>query len=158
MNCAAKNEVTSLRSVMTGEHTLQETFDTIYTRLIKQGCSAVVETNENSLGIACVYRNDKGQGCAVGVLMSDEEIELARKGDVIDSHINELLATLQYTGYEDQQEIAWFLESCQQVHDSGFQSVAGDWEDKIRHGMQNVGTRFGLNTDVLILDEMAAGV
>jgi hypothetical protein len=55
---------------------MQEVFDKMVTRLIAQGRPAWDE-NESS----CMYRDERGGGCAVGVVLTDKQIELLRKED-----------------------------------------------------------------------------
>jgi hypothetical protein len=52
---------------------MQEVFDKMVTRLIAQGRPA---WDENE--VSCVYRDKRGGGCAVGVVLTDKQIELLR--------------------------------------------------------------------------------
>jgi hypothetical protein len=70
--------------------TPQEIFDEVATRIIEQGgrCSFINGSGFDSGGYA--YRNSKGQRCAVGWLMNDEEIAAyADYGSSIDALLEE---------------------------------------------------------------------
>ena len=149
------HKIEALRGVINGAYSRQEVFDTIVTRLLAQGCSAVQETSENSIGVACTYRNEDGHGCAVGVLMNDNEIEYARKRGALTSSIWGLLDELNYAQYDDDDNsMTNFLVHCQVAHDESYMLTGDEWKAQIRSRYAALAEAYELNTEVL--DAIAA--
>ncbi len=64
--------------------TRQAIFDKVATHLLTQKKKSLVKINEGSYIAACAYRGDNGTMCAVGCLLTDNDIKLVKEGDSSD--------------------------------------------------------------------------
>lgn len=84
----------------------QEAFDIVYVKLLEQGCCA-------SDGLVCLYRDAKGNKCAIGHLIPDE---LYLKGFEGQDAISVLAILSELVEGEDQEDQYFYLE-IQHIHD-----------------------------------------
>ena len=111
--------------------TLQETFDEVCSKLIKQG-------KRSFKGHQCMYRDGEGNKCAVGHLIPDDQYR-ATIEDYSLLHVITAIPALREHNYE-------LLMDLQADHDH----AEKDWfmRDFIRFAKATA-VKFGLNTEVL---------
>lgn len=99
---------------------LQGIFDTMVTRLLKQG--------RKSMGVAggCRYRGGVADCCAVGALIDDAHYDEALEGKNVKS-LFVLAAIEKSLGFTLTDKEYAVIARCQLVHD---QSVPEDWADR----------------------------
>jgi hypothetical protein len=97
--------------------TLQEIFDKVATHLLKQGCQALMPS-EDSFYPRCCYRDERGNKCAVGCLIKDEffDWEFNTHPTQATRVMEALAQSLQLEDGLDGEMIV-FLVELQQIHD-----------------------------------------
>lgn len=105
--------------------TQQEIFDASARFLVKQGARAM-------RGLACVYEDKQGRRCAVGALMTDDEIGALRAAHMLDQNVQGLADLLPERLVRD----AGFLGRLQFAHDAkpdgAFFGGRDSWEARMR--------------------------
>lgn len=106
----------------------QEIFDTAARFLVKQGCRAMHEES-------CTYRDAEGRRCAVGALLTDEEIAAIQSNGAMGSNAATLFssdllpARLATSPMRDLQ----FVSDLQSAHDmSPDDGFMDEWPDTMR--------------------------
>lgn len=118
--------------------TEQEIFDASYKGIIAQGGPAFIEKPGK-----CVYRTEKGRGCAVGVLMTDEEIEHIQCSGWQSASLKILLGMMPIERFSDH---VTFLRNLQTIHDETAYQTHNDasFLTMYRERMQNLAHYHGL--------------
>lgn len=105
----------------------QEIFNKVATHLLAQNerCMSILNDEDNP---GCAYRNEKGQMCAVGCLITDEAYDSKIEGLLC--CLSEVLDVLAASGIDlrantDRNcDVLEFLESLQRIHDC---TPVDDW-------------------------------
>jgi hypothetical protein len=71
--------------------TVQETFDTVITAIVKQGKPSMIIDDSNNM--ACRYRGPDGLKCAAGHLIPDDEYSLKMEGCSVSSTVTAKILT-----------------------------------------------------------------
>lgn len=124
----------------------QKAFDDSFMLLIAQGRSCV-----NKAG-SCVYSNESGENCAVGVLMDAEELRLAKKRGANETGIFGLNEALMIVNSPDsrvlsdpRKYIISLLGCLQDVHDEASTAGPEYWHQRIAEGYLYAGTNAELD-------------
>lgn len=112
----------------------QEIFNKVATHLLAQNerCMSILNDEDNP---GCAYRNEKGQMCAVGCLITDEAYDSKIEGLLC--CLSEVLDVLAASGIDlrantDRNcEMTEFLENLQRIHDC---TPVDDW----RHALSDL--------------------
>lgn len=118
---------------------LQEAFDKAVKGIIDQGCRAVSEEG------SCVYRGNNGTACAVGQLITDEQLEkyqvdnFGPAGDLPRELVREIAGCSE--------RALGLLSSLQRAHDRGVDGVVGFVKGFKQRAIQ-VAEQFGLDPKV----------
>lgn len=121
----------------------RQILDAVVERLVAQGGPAY-ETDRR----ACTYRTSCGKGCAVGVLMSDDEIEALSENGYLYGDILTALNVLEYSPSFDMRQ---FLVELQVVHDRFASNgmPANEWEAYITSQYARLADAWENNDDVI---------
>jgi len=111
----------------------QTAFDTVAEGLIAQGVACVAPDG------SCLYRNDLGHKCAMGLLIPDANYEPGMEGMDAEGVVH------RYPGLEKFQGIGWFLNELQSAHDRYLTTSLSNW----RAEMERLGQRHDLSTRAL---------
>ena len=150
---------------------LQEVFDVAGERLLRQGARSCDEYG------TCVYDDGNGRHCAVGLLMSKEELDKAKKLYLNGNSVGSLVgfcsnpvapsrSALGHLGYFDgsvaleegvQSINVTLLTRLQTVHDRNIMTTEF-WRAKALEGLADVASHYGLNTTKIneVYDELSA--
>jgi hypothetical protein len=117
--------------------TYQELFDKAVKGVIEQGCQSI-----RSIGHSCAYRGDSGKKCAIGHLLTDEQIAKyqVQEGDTPTKFQVALLRELAPDGNDN--DVVFFLESLQCAHDN--LSNNNDFINRFKSNANAFAARFGL--------------
>lgn len=119
---------------MTPTEILQKSYDA----LIAQGEPAIVITNSVFYSTKCVYRTDKGLGCAVGVLLDDDTAKLW--DTCTTSDIVNIINNFEVDDWiNDNVEL---LSKMQDVHDNYVDSY--NWNSHITEGYVRIAKLYNL--------------
>lgn len=94
--------------------TVQETFDTVVTAVVKQGKPSMIKDDDNLP--ACQYRGPDGLKCAAGHLIPDGEYSFKMEGSSVSSTITANVLTKNGHNIE-------IVKELQRCHDDNAESV-----------------------------------
>lgn len=120
---------------------LQSVFDTAAKRLVAQGRPA------RNGRLSCMYRTDSGEVCAVGALMTEEELEVLGEIGLLKAPLHRLPEEVKDRLLEEVGFKVKFLESLQGAHDRS-QEGAG-WLGEFKYRMRELAQEYRLHTDCL---------
>jgi hypothetical protein len=118
----------TLKGFLEGKFTQQEIYDFVYNKIIEQGKPSMVVTDRISGATSCAYRGENGCKCAIGHLLTDEDlkdIEKHNKTTYPTNHLRAMtimdimttyLITPSLTLYVDKN--TWFISRLQRAHDN----------------------------------------
>lgn len=113
--------------------TQQEILDIIVVKLKAQDAPGWREDPENQFNSRCVYRNEKGHGCAVGVLLTDEQ---AAEFDQMANINCTAFSSILYTSPEIVPKVLRrhepFLTQLQVLHDTSVDAPEGQFYQRFR--------------------------
>lgn len=90
---------------------MQEAFDKAYTGIVKQGKIAV-----DPISLKCVYKTSDGAKCAVGHLLTDEDLNLWKDMNLFHKPIK-LIPNDKWPDSIKGLDM-WFLQELQRAHDN----------------------------------------
>jgi hypothetical protein len=99
---------------MTPQEVLQAAFDKSVNGVLAQGCKST--TSEDNCSV-CAYRGDDGARCAIGQLLTDEQIQKygIKEGATPDSFQEDLIEEM-FPGVQGETALA-FMTALQNAHD-----------------------------------------
>lgn len=121
-------------------YTRQEAFEKALLHMQKQGMLAVADVGDALLP-SCVYLNDEGCRCAIGALLDDKEIAMAKdvRGSV-DTLCNENPITFAWL--REDREFYWALQC--KLHDDNRRYAAKTFADFLSLGAKSLAKDFKL--------------
>lgn len=127
--------------------TRQEMFDKAYLGVIKQGGPAV-QPNHNTGGSMCSYLTPDGRMCAVGHLMTDEELKVMGifKGGVFDLRDEWGEDAPAWMQEQDDRD---FLAAMQDAHDNLMGYEGREFVTNYMHDMEKVAAFYNLTVPEL---------
>lgn len=118
------------------ELTEQEIYDKVCEHLDQQGERAVTLSKDGKVPVSCAYQTEQGTKCAVGALMTDEELAQLQEGDLLKNDwvkiVEEGLAPVTHIK---------LLRALQEAHDQ-----SNRWKDRqaMVNNLKEIARRFNL--------------
>lgn len=112
------------------EHTAQEVFDFVCTKVLEQGRPSVKRAPDGGLG-GCLYRGDDNCKCALGHVIDDADYHLVNPNGTelgsLSDFSSELMDALGWRSFEDWASPAHFalMMDLQVWHDNAASYIAG---------------------------------
>ena len=138
-----KTEAGFLRAPLTEKTSMQEVFDAVVQRL-RDGTGRSFDSPLDSGG-ACVYRDPKGNACAIGILIPEEKYDSGWEGSTADDVLRGLHLLDFIHSDEPETHVGNTLAVLQGIHDDETSwAPDGTFSPQGERRLKTAATRYGL--------------